>query len=161
MILTLAGRGCKSLTNGGPWRTTVELFRSADSREVDLPSVGRVQPLWSFWESRIFCNGFYPCSLVSTSSGIIDVDRESGCVTPPSEIVFRFTRGTADNLRNQLTVNIGQPHVPAVEEIGQPLVVRPKKVKDCSVDAIHTMRLLLDLITKLIAGGKSGSIGAT
>ena len=49
-------------------------------------------------------------------------------------------------------MNIRQPHMAAVEEIGHPFVIQPQQVKDGRVQVVAGDDLFFGLITNLVGG---------
>src|SRR5206468_653995 len=68
------------------------------------------------------------------------------------ESAFRRTSGSSHYLRNQDAVNVGEPHVTAVEAIGQLLVVDAEQVENRRVQVVRRNRLLLRLVAELVTG---------
>src|SRR6266481_1964696 len=56
------------------------------------------------------------------------------------------------DLRNQLAVDVGKPHVPAIEKIGKLSVIDAQQMQYGGVQIVDGDGLLLRLITELIAG---------
>src|SRR5689334_5233458 len=61
-------------------------------------------------------------------------------------------RNSPCDLRDQLSVDIRQPHVAAVEQVRQSGVIDPKEVQYRGVKIVDRDGLLLRLITELVAG---------
>src|SRR5215470_10807076 len=56
------------------------------------------------------------------------------------------------DLRNQLPVHIRQPHIAAVVEVGELGMIHAQQVQDGSVQVVDRDRLLLGLVSELVAG---------
>src|SRR5262249_62156262 len=75
---------------------------------------------------------------------------------PPRSTLFPYTTlfrslRLRDDLRNQLTVHIGQPYTAPVESIGELRVIDAEQVQDRCVQIVVVDRLLFSLIAELVA----------
>src|SRR5262249_41804588 len=61
------------------------------------------------------------------------------------------TSGSGDNLWNQLTVDVGESHIPTIEKVGKPGMVDPQQMQHCGVKVVDGDGLLLSFVAKLVA----------
>src|SRR5258708_2000824 len=69
----------------------------------------------------------------------------------PKGAVPELKQLTADNLRNQLSIHVRQPHIPPIKQVRKPLMVHAEQMQDRRMQIVNGNGLLLGLVAEFIA----------
>ncbi len=77
------------------------------------------------------------------------LDSESQATAPVHTAWYAHS---GDDFVDHAAGDVGQPEVPTVEAVGQPLVVDPQQMQDRGVQVVHADTIFDGLVSELVAG---------